>query len=99
MRVYALYYRNKWVLGVVVFEAAGAISVACVSSALYIPNTCMFISVVDSHPTSTWRGHRRNFDTVSPLLSGTAPSLRAITIDVQKLMLSVLSVSIHFVKW
>lgn len=29
MRVYALYYRNKWVLGVVIFEAAGAISVAC----------------------------------------------------------------------
>ena len=85
MRVYALYYRNKWVLCVVVLEAAAAISVACVSSVLYNLNICMFISVVDSHPIITRRGHFRESDTVSSLLSGhtVAPSFRAITIDVR----------------
>ena len=73
MRVYALYYRNKWVLCIVMFEAAAAISVACVSSTLYHLSTCMFTSVVDSHPTITRRGHFRESDTVSPLLSGPGP--------------------------
>ncbi len=34
MRVYALYCRNKWVLGVVLLELVAAIFIACVSSAL-----------------------------------------------------------------
>ena len=34
MRVYALYSRNKWVLGVVSLELGAAIFIACVSSAL-----------------------------------------------------------------
>jgi hypothetical protein len=34
MRVYALYFRNKWVLAVVALEAVAAVSVGCVSTFL-----------------------------------------------------------------
>jgi hypothetical protein len=34
MRVYALYFRNKWVLGIVVFEFVGGTLVACVSASI-----------------------------------------------------------------
>jgi hypothetical protein len=34
MRVYALYYRNKWILSVLVVEIAAGLLVACVSAAL-----------------------------------------------------------------
>jgi hypothetical protein len=34
MRVYALYYRNKWILSVVMLEIAAGLLVACVSATL-----------------------------------------------------------------
>jgi hypothetical protein len=35
MRVYALYMRNKWVLGILVFEIAAAEALGCVSASSY----------------------------------------------------------------
>jgi hypothetical protein len=45
MRVYALYCRNKWVLGVVLLEAVAAIFIACVSAALEGSDAC----IIDWH--------------------------------------------------
>ena len=45
MRVYALYCRNKWVLGVVLLEAVAGIFIACVSAALEGSDTC----IIDWH--------------------------------------------------
>lgn len=43
MRVYALYFRNRWILGIVVFEFIGGISLACVSTAVDDQN-CLHIN-------------------------------------------------------
>ena len=69
MRVYALYCRNKWVLGVVLIETVAVIFLACVSSALEGSDTFTSISVVESYTSSAWKfrcGSRT--DTVSELL-------------------------------
>jgi hypothetical protein len=50
MRVYALYYRNKWILSVVMLEIAAGLLVACVSAArddsemLVCMSTCSGVS-------------------------------------------------------
>jgi hypothetical protein len=49
MRVYALYFRNKWILYLVAFEMVAGISIACVSAAPDTLAACMSISVVDFH--------------------------------------------------
>ena len=35
MRVYALYLRNKWILGILIFEIVAAEAIGCVSASLY----------------------------------------------------------------
>ncbi len=76
MRVYALYCRNKWVLGVVLLETVVVIFLACVSAALEGSDTLTSISVVESHTSSAWKfrcGSRT--DTVSKLLPLCVPGL------------------------
>jgi hypothetical protein len=56
MRVYALYYRNKWILSVVMLEIAAGLLVACVSATLDDSKilACQFLkwSLVRSHRVS-----------------------------------------------
>ena len=66
MRVYAFYCRNKWVLGIVMFEVIAFLSIGCVSATLENTGTCMFISVVVSHPNIAWRYRYPDIRIVSP---------------------------------
>jgi len=50
MRVYALYYPNKWVLGIVIFEAAVAIALACWSLTRLLPG-----GAIAAGPTPAYR--------------------------------------------
>lgn len=59
MRVYALYFRNNWVLAIVALEAVATIAIGCVSTFLLCDQDAhMSIPVVGSHKTPrSWR-HR-----------------------------------------
>jgi len=50
MRVYALYYRNKWVLSVVILEAAAAIAVSCWTLIRLLPG-----GAISESPTPAYR--------------------------------------------
>jgi hypothetical protein len=47
MRVYALYFRNRWILFIVALEIAGGLLVACVRVALDDLNACISMFVVE----------------------------------------------------
>lgn len=75
MRVYALYFRNRWVLGIVVLEFTGGILVACVSAVVDDRKGMRVNFVVGYHETVTQIDRHRYTAAVGPLLvlSGTPP--------------------------
>jgi hypothetical protein len=86
MRVYALYCRNKWVLGIVMFEVVAGLFLACVSGPLKNRDTsisfyffCSSFSLDYCLKIPAAQQWRR--DSEPPLLVFSGPSLRSMGVD------------------
>jgi hypothetical protein len=87
MRVYALYYRNKWILSVVMLEVVAGTLVACVSAALgtqrYLHvNSCSGVSHEYCIERATKIRHRDSESPHPPAFQDPAPEPYSFTSSV-----------------